>query len=1082
MFRFDQPGNLWLLLLAVPMLWLGWRSLTTLEPGRRWTAIGIRLAGLVLLVMILSGLELVQRHAELTVVAVVDQSESVQRFFNPPMQGTTSEPVSVQRWAQQFLQQAQAERRPDDRLGLITFDGRPAVRTLPSIHPLEDQGAAQNPLDGTDTAAALRLAMAMFPADSSRRIVLFWDGNDTVNDQVGGQGNVMSAVNEARAAGIPIDVVPLDYRLDREVMVESVISPTEARRGQTVALRVVLSATQPAEGMLFLRMDGEPIDLAPGQAGMGAEIGRRDWTRQTETTVINSGDATDTTVTTAPMSTGVAGRYLCVRLIEVPMQDRGLARFEAVFESSEGSDAIAANNRAESFTLVHGQGRVLLVDNVGGESGDILSKALVSRGIENQRIVPEAFPTDLVTLLRYDAVVLQNVPADAITLAQNRMLARYVNDLGGGLVMVGGPESFGAGGWTNSPVDRVLPVECQIPAQTVLPSGALVIVTDRSGSMAGMQGGAVKLEIANEAAVQAVMTMYPQDLVGVVAFDTQTTWVIGRPGQLELNQNPAAIARRIRSIQPGGGTDIYPGLEQAYSALARLGPEDAAVKHIILLTDGQSNDGPWFEIMGKMARAGITLSTVGVGDDVNGQLLTQLAQMGGGNFYQVQDPRRLPQIFVKEARTIRRNLVKEEPFVPTLVQTGSPVTAGLGGTPQLRGLVLTGPKLDPRVFMPMVGPEGEPVFAHWQVGLGRSAAFTSDATNRWAVDWLGWDGFADFWARTIRQVARPSSSRQFDLTTTIERERLRIRLDATAAQGGGNEGGARTGPGAGPGGFANFMEVVGTVIGPGGEPTGVRLAQTGPGVYEATLPVQQAGNYIVNLVAKGRGKEDAQVIFGGVTLARGRELRTFNANRAAVEQVAAMTGGRVLDAASSEAMNLFDRQTVVESRSLRSLWRPLVMALMALFLVDVAVRRIAWDLPAMGRWVVRRVDAVLGLLRPRQVQSETTLEALKARAQKVETQLSGAAGGAAGASVAMNSGGDPAKVKANRERKFDAAEDEGAAEDFAAAIGGAGVSENASVDVHALSEKKKTGDEAATTSRLLDAKRRARERHEKGEG
>ena len=145
---------------------------------------------------------------------------------------------------------------------------------------------------------------------------------------------------------------------------------------------------------------------------------------------------------------------------------------------------------------------------------------------------------------------------------QQRLMAKYVHDLGGGLIMLGGPDSFGAGGWTNSQLDKyILPVSCQIPSQTILPSGALVLVIDRSGSMGSPVGGTMKTqqELANEAAVLALNTLYPQDMVGVIAFDGDAKLIV----DTQYNNDPAAVAKRMRSLQPGGGTNIYSGLDMA---------------------------------------------------------------------------------------------------------------------------------------------------------------------------------------------------------------------------------------------------------------------------------------------------------------------------------------------------------------------------------------------------------------------------------------------------------------------------------------------------------------------------------------
>lgn len=1055
--RFDQPEYLWLLLLAVPVIWLGMRSLATLDRVRRWTAIALRVLVLTVLALMLAGAQAVRWHTDLSVVVVMDESESVRRFARPvalpgtPEASEASPPTeapSIESWMRSWVAEASREHHLDDKLAWIGFDGRPTVRAMPGpIAPL-DTGTIDVPREGSDTAAALALSVALFPADSGKRIVLITDGNDTGAGAGTEAGELLAAAREAKAAGVPIDVVPIEYHVKNEVLVEAIHSPTEAREGQTVSVRVVLGATDPTAGVLHVRHDGFPLDLNGDRPGTGTPIAAADWTAETQA--------------------DSAGRWVCVRLIDAPMHSSGANRFEAVFEPADvhgkPTDSLAANNRAETFTYVQGRSRVLFVSNVAIESGEILPRALAARGVDTHVVSGWEVPGNLADLQRYDAVVFQNVPAEMVVPAQQRLLSRYVNDLGGGFIMIGGPDSFGAGGWTNSPIDRILPVECQIPSQTILPAGALVLVIDRSGSMSsGMSGTmASKQELANEAAVQAIATLYPDDMVGVIGFDHSPKWVV----PLKHNGDPGSTISLIRRIDPQGGTDIHPALAEAVNALKPITADQAGIKHIILLTDGQSGGGDYLKIIRDMVQNGITLSTVGVGDDVNGQLLSQLAGMGGGNYHPISDPKKLPQVFIKEARSVRKNLIRESAFTPVLVSTGSPILAGIAAVPQLKGLVLTGPKRDPRVFTPIIGPEGEPVFAHWQVGLGRSAAFTSDATNRWATAWLNWDGYADFWTRTVRNIARPPASREFDMVTSVEGDTLRVKLDAASANSTAKNNAN----------FANFLNVKGTIINPDGSSSNITLEQTGPGLYEAQTPAAAQGNYIINLIAQ-EPDGTRRSIFGGTSRPPGAELRKFSSNRAVLEEVARITGGRVLDPASPQTANLFTRDNIVPSRSIRPLWWPLLFVLIALFIIDVACRRIAWDVVAMAQWVRDRWRATTDRYKTREVRGEATFAALKARAADVDRRL-GAANGAA-SSTPVAAGAAPARIDLTPDasKKFEANEPLRSVDELSEALGGATLDDTLATPRPAATRPVQEEQEA-TTSRLLDAKRRARERGE----
>ncbi|MEE9404232.1 MAG: VWA domain-containing protein [Algisphaera sp.] len=1026
------------------------RRLTTLEPVRRWLAMAIRLGVLALLVLILAGLQSQRTHDDLTVVAVVDQSPSM-RVFGATADfidgvdgkvGVKDDARGLQRVVRDYLAvAADADRRPDDKFAMVVYDQRPTLLKRASHTVRMDDAPEVAVREGTNTAKAIEWAMASkSDAQNALRLVLVSDGNDTT-------GDALAAARAAAAAGVVIDVLPVDYRVGDEVMVEGVYTPMEAREGQTVAVRVVLRATKRSAGTLLLKHDGRVLDLnGPDREGLGLPVAPEAWA-----------DGQVGTDGAEQLAVAAGGRYVLAKQVDVPIGMAGANRFEAVFEpakakggeGSEGSasnDTVAVNNRAESFTLVQGRGRVLLVDNVGGDSGLVLPQALSERQLNVDVVRPSGFPQDLTSLTRYDAVLFQNVPADQITGRQQVMLARYVNDLGGGFVMLGGPDSFGAGGWTNSVIDKqILPVACQIPTQTVLPSGAVVIVIDRSGSMGAAVGasGRSQMHLATEAAALAIGTLYNHDMIGVVGFDSFASWVV----PLQKNTQPDATMKTVRSIQSGGGTNILAGLGAAYQALIENTTDlrESSIKHIILLSDGGSS-GNYLPLINKLNRANITLSTVGVGDGHDETLLESLAEEAGGQYHPIDNPDDLPQVFIKEVRTVRKNLIREVNFVPQRVNTGSPVVSNLGAIPGLQGLVLTGPKYDRRVDMPLLGPEGEPLFAHWQVGLGKAAAFTSDATNRWATPWLGWGGYGDFWARTVRMVSRPSASREAELNATIEGDQLRVRLDSF--------------------GEGSVGSVSGKVLDPDGAIRDITLRQTGPGTFEADMPATQTGSYILNLfVQKENAGEGAATSFvaGGATRVPGAELRRFASNRQLLESIAAATGGRVLKPSDPAAAGLFGDAHRIASTSTRPLRWLLLPWLLGLFLLDVANRRIAWDHREIRGWLKKASSTQTRSAG----ETRETMRALKKRRSRVQD--------AAAAPVAET------KFEAVSKKKGRGKPVAGGLRDAVGAADAASPAETSAKSTR-RPKAKAQGEEpdanASTSSRLLAAKRRAREQKE----
>ncbi len=581
-----------------------------------------------------------------------------------------------------------------------------------------------------------------------------------------------------------------------------------------------------------------------------------------------------------------------------------------------------------------------------------------------------------------------------------------------------------------------------------------MLVIDRSGSMDASVGvsGFTQMQIASEAAALALGTLYPQDLVGVVAFDDTAEWV----APLGPNSQPNKVATDVRSVYARGGTDIYAGLEAAFVALDDPDGEvaDTAVRHVILLTDGNSPGG-FDQLVPAMRRAGITVSTIGVGDGHERATLAQIARMGGGQYHPVDDPSLLPQVFVKEARTIRQNLIKEGVFEPARTNAGSPITRGIAFDAPLRGMILTGPRSDPRIDLALVHPDGEPLFAHWQVGLGRVAAFTSDASTRWAAPWTvapGWPGYADFWTRTIRAIGRPTAARDAELLAAVDGDTLRLTLEVPgeeSADGGGSEPETAAVRG-------SSADAIGGVLLPDGTVAEVSLARTGPGRYEGSLPAPASGNYVASLFLGGTATGDPAraAVYGGTSKPPGLELRDFRPDTAALRRVAEITGGRVLDLAAPNALGLFARDIEFRSVSSRPIASLLLPILVALLLLDAANRRIAWDAPAAAAWLAARLSPT-----PTPAAAGATLGALKNRDRDAKKPP-----------VAKEAVPRPAPAAAPRERKF-----QPSPADLAAARAAEEREAPATPASAGFDPADAPSADAPTTSRLLAARRRNRD-------
>lgn len=899
--EFTHPDWLWLLPPA--LVWLGWltlRSDSTLPARRRRIACALRVGVTVLWVGALAGARWLQPLDRLNVFFLLDHSDSV--------------PADQQRAALEWIQQVTRAMPAQDRAGVIVFGSEARLEATLQPTPRLERVAAVVPGDRTDLAAALRLATAAFPEHGQRRVVLLSDGHEN-------QGDALAAAALARAQQVDVFPVPLTAERGPDVAVQRLLAPARVKQGQTFEVKAFILADDSGPATVRLlrnhRLQGEQV------------------------------------------LTLEAGKNLLA--FAQTLTEPGFYTYEVQVETSR--DTRPQNNRAFGFTDVRGEPRVLLISS--DAAADVpLAGVLGEQGARVRVIEPAAWPDSLAELQSYDALVLGNVSAGDLPAGADAQLEVAVRDFGLGLVCVGGDRAYAAGAYRGSRLNDLLPVESELSSRQVLPPGALVLVLDKSGSMAGE-----KIEVAKQAALAAVSALSDRDLVAVIAFDSDFSVV----ADLQPAAGRTTILRQISGLHAGGGTTMLPPLQHARQLLNRA---PASLKHVIALTDGQSTPGDFEGLARVMAQERITLSTVGIGDDLDAALLSMLATLGGGRFYQASALDQVPQVFLQEAAVVLKTAIHEEPFQPQLALT-TEVTRGLdwAAAPPLLGYVVTEPKA--RAETPLLTAQGTPLLAHWQYGLGRAVAFTSDARAQWAQHWLAWPGYATLWRQVLHWSLRRTLDPDFAAEISVESSEGHLSVEALDAEG--NE--------------LNLLELRAAVFSPSGARQLIPVPQTGPGRYAGTFALREPGVYLVHLQHGEREKlRAAQTL--GASLNYSPELEATGTHLRLLRSLAELTGGQVLalDRSQDNPFRLQRRRTWQP----HDLWPWLLRLAILLFVADVAVRRVELDLDEL-RQIGRRLARAWGWRTPALAPTSTpSLAALLARRELVRTTQTAAAPAHAG--------------------------------------------------------------------------------------
>ncbi len=766
------------------------------------------------------------------------------------------------------VQRAIAGKRAADRAIVVRFGRRPERLKLTEqgeLPPLRSSAGGFG--SETDLQAALQLAYGAFPPGYLRRVVLLSDGAQT-------RGDLLSEAPRAARFGVQISTAPYPFAPPAEVAVVDLSVPAGVKVGQPFFVSATLRATQtgPARVRLF---QGEMLN--------GLDSVR--------------------TLELAPGDNAV--KFRSVVRVGGPISYRlEVDRLE--------QDHFAENNRFVRSVDVPGRPTVLYVDGQPARAS-YLASALGAQQFDVDLRGPTALPRSLPELSRYDFFILSDIAADKVDAGVQSLVEQYLKEVGGGFLFAGGTAGYSLGGWGGTTIERLLPVRMDGEHRRDMPGVALSLVIDRSGSMTDLP-----IEMAKAACRATVETLRGDDLVEVIAFDSQPRRFV--------KMQPARYRNRIQSeiatIQPGGGTAIFGALDAAYQDISVV---QARKKHVILLTDGRAESDGIVDLVGAMIAERITVTTVGLGDSADADLLRLIAEAGGGRYHHVPDPNALPRIFTRETEMISRQAAVQEWF-PVRQTAPADFLRGidLASAPLLHGYVATQLKQPPAQQI-LQSDQGEPILARWRVGLGWALAWTSDVKNNWAVDWLRWGNFGRFWGQLIREHMRANRRRELDMVVTRRGDKIVASVDAFTPDGQFESG------------LRSQLRLQGPL--PSEDERPIAMHAVAPGRYEASFELDQYGSFLLS-ATHSRVDESGQeqivaVSSGQVAEPYPGEYSHLEPNRRLLSRVASVTGG-VADAAPQAYFAARGEKTPFDE----PLWPKLVLVAIACALLDLLLRRV----------------------------------------------------------------------------------------------------------------------------------------------
>jgi len=802
---FGSPA---LLGLALPLLgglaWRGWRSRHEASGRRRLVGLLLGLTGLCLVVAAAAP-ELSARDQAQGLVALVDLSPSL--------------PAAVREAA---VDRARRLAAAGDRTAWIGFAREPVrVPDAAALATLAGGGLA----GPTDLTRALDAARLLLPEGG--RVLLLSDGNHLGPVAGPGASSPQQAAAALPRAGIALHTVPVWPDPAPDVALLALRAPAEGAAETKVPVTVEVWCRG------AIRVDATQIELL----------------------------VEGTVQATLPLPAGCTGggsRLLHGQLL-LPRAGRPLLEAR---RTGAGPDLVPENDRAGATIQVRGPAAVLWVGAPTPTTHPV-DRLLEEEGHQRRRLPPEELAGRADELPTYDLLVLDDVGAVRLRAGAAQALAGYVRG-GGGLLVLGGPRSFGAGGYAETPLDRLLPVSSDL--RRTGGRMAVLLLIDKSGSMGGREEGWERLLLAKQTLRALLGTLgRPDDEVVVLGFDTGARRLLPRTRVADLDLEGLDTGE----VQAGGGTDPTPALQ---AAAAELAASACPVRQVIAITDGRFAGTGVEPAVRELVRQGIRFSAIGVGGQAEMGRLERLATLGRGGVSRVLQARELPRAVLAELIAATGGPVRhgEIPVEPGSALADLGVTLPLP-VPPLAALNRTVPQEGSSRWLQT--SSGEPLLTAIRRDAGLAVAFAA-APGRWTPAWAGWPGERSLWRAVVaRTASRPSLP--WEASARVVGPALELELRAAGASGRPETG----------------RPVTASVRWPDGHGEELPLPEAEPGLYRARRPADQPGRIRVSFTVGGTRVAEADAVEFTP-----RELRQLGNDRPLLGELAALGQGELLGA------------------------------------------------------------------------------------------------------------------------------------------------------------------------------------------